>query len=361
MPNRLAVFISPHGFGHAARACALIEALDEICAAPIELSVFTSVPEWFLRESLTRGFERIEEVVDVGLVQRGPLHEDMQATARAVAELLDPDRALVARFATALAMRGCEGVVADIAPLGLAAAAAAGLPSALVENFTWDWIYAGHPDAPPRLREYGGQFAGMNAGATLHVQTVPVCAPDSRALQVGPIARRPRLGREATRRCLGVGEGEKLALVSLGGIPTSMQLPRSLPPGWRVVVLGNAVGELVPGVEVLPHHSNHYHPDLACAADVIVGKLGYSTVAEAWQGGCGLVWARRPAFAETAVLAEHVRRVMPNAALDVEEVIGGAWVEVLESLTPATLPTPFRDGAGEAASAIVGMLGWPTR
>ena len=30
----------------------------------------------------------------------------------------------------------------DISPLGLMVAERAGLPSVLVENFTWDWLYA---------------------------------------------------------------------------------------------------------------------------------------------------------------------------------------------------------------------------
>ena len=40
--------------------------------------------------------------------------------------------------------RGAHLVVGDIPPLAFAAAAAAGVPSVALGNFTWDWIYAGY-------------------------------------------------------------------------------------------------------------------------------------------------------------------------------------------------------------------------
>lgn len=359
--RRLAVFISPHGLGHAARACALMQALRDACGERVEFNVFTTTPEWFLAESLDFEYRRIEELVDVGLVQRGPLHEDMEATAAAVESLLDPAAGRCAKLAALLRELGVDAVIADIAPLGLMAARQADIPSVLVENFTWDWIYSHHPAAPRSLLDHVDGIRAANAGATLHLQTVPVCQPEASASRVGPIARRPRLGRQRTRELLGVRAEERLALVSLGGIRADMRMPSRLPDGWRAVFLGRVAGEPPPGAQVLPHHSGHYHPDLACAADVIVGKLGYSTVAEAWQAGCGLLWAQRPAFAETEVLAAHARRVLRHAEIEAGSLISGAWPEALQSLQDASAPAPFGDGAGEAALLILRMLDAPTR
>ena len=46
----------------------------------------------------------------------------------------------------------------------------------------------------------------------------------------------------------------------------------------------------------LPAQSEFYHPDLIHAADVVVGKLGYSTLAEAWAAGCRSAISRGHAF-----------------------------------------------------------------
>lgn len=326
-----------------------------------EFEVFTTVPEWFLRESLNAPFRRHAETVDVGLVQRGPLHEDMEATAAAVAKLLDPRSGHVASLASAIRHLNCAAAIADIAPLGLAAATAAGVPGVLVENFTWDWIYAHHPRAPESLRRHGEAIARMNATASLHLQSAPVCQPAPGAVQVGPIARRPRLGRAAMRRHLRMADDERLALVSLGGIPVSLAMPTRVPPSCKVLMLG--ASEVTPAADVrgLPHRSGLYHPDLACAADVIVGKLGYSTLAEAWQADCGLVWVQRPDFPETAVLASHAGDVLRHAEISANEFAAGAWAEHLDRLAPARRPEPFADGGSRAAQAILQMLGTPTR
>lgn len=357
---RLAVFISPHGFGHAARACAVMEAIG--CLHPaIRFDVFTTVPAWFLAESLTVSFDHFAEPVDVGLVQQDPMREDMEATTAALARLLETGSGRVARLAKAIRERDCAAVIADIAPVGLASASAAGVPGILLENFTWDWIYAHHPRASPALLQIGEWMARVNATAALHLQTVPVCSPAGGAVRVGPIARRPRAGRVATRRRLGIGDQERLALVSLGGVATSLAPPTRVPESWKVLLLGESRGPLPAAVRVLPHHSGIFHPDLACAADAIVGKLGYSTVAEAWQAGCALVWADRPEFPETEVLAAHVRENLPHAEIRPAELGSGDWTESLGALQPPRQPGPFRDGAEQAARAILRMLRAATR
>ena len=52
--GRLAYFVSPHGFGHAARACAVMQAMRAVWPRVV-FEVFTLVPEWFFAESLEVG------------------------------------------------------------------------------------------------------------------------------------------------------------------------------------------------------------------------------------------------------------------------------------------------------------------
>ncbi len=52
---RIAYFISPHGFGHAARAAAVMEATYEMDPA-IRFEIFTQVPRWFFHDSLSGNF-----------------------------------------------------------------------------------------------------------------------------------------------------------------------------------------------------------------------------------------------------------------------------------------------------------------
>jgi hypothetical protein len=141
----LACFVSPHGYGHAARACAVMQALFEL-RSDLCYEVFTTVPEWFFSESLTAPFTYHEMVTDVGLVQPDALTEDVQATVGRLDELLSPVDSLLDQIAFRLQQLACRVVLCDISPLGLAAADRIGLPSVLIESFTWDWIYRAYLD-----------------------------------------------------------------------------------------------------------------------------------------------------------------------------------------------------------------------
>ncbi len=82
--------ISSHGFGHGARTMAVMEALSSL--VDIELTIVTLVPEWFLRSSYSSPFTLYPVQTDVGLVQQGPLEQDIPATLRALSSFYPVSR-----------------------------------------------------------------------------------------------------------------------------------------------------------------------------------------------------------------------------------------------------------------------------
>lgn len=356
---RVAFFVSSHGFGHAARACGLIEELQLRTKGNLAIEIHSGAPEWFFRESLGRlHFDLFAEAVDAGLVQRNAMEVDTGASMATIADTYPLDTKRVERTARGLRERRVGLMVADIAPLGIAAARQAGIPAALVENFTWDWIYA-RLDLPrrplaPLLQTLREQFDAVD----LRIQTEPAVAPVPGAAKVGAIARRPRTGREVTRERLGIGPREAMVLLSMGGVPWSYSgAGRAFPAGVRPVVVGE--GEPDTGTQVirLAHHSAHHHPDLVAAADVVVGKLGYSTVAEVWQAGGRLVWVDRPDWPEQEALAAHVESVLPSRRIDAPGIASGAWLSAaLELLEGSDPGSPYRDGRPRAAELLLTRL-----
>ena len=280
--GRVAYIVSPHGFGHAARACAVMAEVHRQCPA-IHFEVFTEVPKWFFSESLPHCFSYHRFASDVGMAQCSPLVEDLEATC----DLLDGKRCddpdIVERLAAKLQKLDCSVAIADISPLGLVAAARTGVPSVLVENFTWDWIYLNYPDGPSRLRRHGRRMAEIFASADLRIQTDPVCEPSQTAVTVRPVARAPRLERKTVRATLGVLADEPVIVVSMGGVPWNYgdftDFDHS-DGAWIVVPGGSERAAHRRGrLLMLPFHTDFYHPDLVAASDLVVGKLGYSTVA----------------------------------------------------------------------------------
>jgi hypothetical protein len=295
---------------------------------------------------------------DVGLVQRSPLVEDLSATVAALGRARFWQKREVAEMAAVLDRLDVQLVLADISPLGLAAAAAAGRPSVLIENFTWDWIYDGYPDAPVELRRWGRQLAPIFAGADLHLQTEPVCRRLDDTILVPPIARRSRHPRAAVRRDLGVPAEASMVVVSMGGVPWD---PRGLawrsgPGGPWIVVPGGSDRVSSPSERVLllPFRADVYHPDLVAASDVVVSKLGYSTVAEASVAGAALAFLPRPQFPESPALARWVERQMRAVEITEHSLEDGSW---LDAIAPLLEEAPGRrvreNGAAAAAHAIM--------
>ncbi len=133
-PPRLAFFVSPHGFGHAARVAAVMAAVHERTGA--EFEIFTTVPRWFFDESLAGLFRYYEVVCDVGFVQVSALRYDLRRTVQALNDLVPFDPVLLDALGARVHEAGCSAVLCDISSLGIAVAERAQVPSVLIESFS---------------------------------------------------------------------------------------------------------------------------------------------------------------------------------------------------------------------------------
>ncbi|MBD3872126.1 MAG: hypothetical protein IFK91_04265 [Acidobacteria bacterium] len=357
--GRVAYFISPHGFGHAARSCAVMEGLLRRWPAS-RFDLFTEVPPWFFSESLPRCFTYHRLASDIGLVQNSALIEDLEATVKRLDNAPFHDPGVIDTLGERLRRLRCSLVISDISPLGLEVAARIGLSSVLVENFTWDWIYANYPDAPPSLGHHGRDMAAAFSRADLRIQATPVCEPVANGVTVPPVARAPRTPRGEIRSRLGVPEDEPMVLLSMGGAGWDygrLDELGSQDRAWIVVPGGGRTARRRGRLLVLPFHGGFYHPDLVAASDVVVGKLGYSTVAEAFHAGSAFAYVARPNFPESPVLAAFVEQHM--AAMEIEETAFrcGSWLQQIEPLLAVPRKRPkMANGAEAAANAILDLL-----
>lgn len=357
--RRIAWFVSPHGFGHAARSAAIVEALGRRAPA-IEVDLWTSVPEWFFAESLAVPYGYRELRCDVGLVQRSPIAEDLAASLEALERFWAWAEGGVGAVAAEVRASGATAVAADISPFGLAVARAAGLPAILIENFTWDWIYEPLVALDRGFGPWPGRLAKRFAECDLHLQLTPCCREVPGAVAVPPVARRAKSDGKAVRDRLSVPAGDSLVLVSFGGVAHRLDAlaPLADRSGVTFVMPGASDDERTEGnLRLLPHRSPVHHPDLVAAADLVVGKLGYSTVAEAVAAGSRMLYVPRPGFRESAVLERYVGERLPAREITIAELESGAWVEHLAALLKCPRAAPLAgSGAAVAANLIAGWL-----
>ena len=355
----IAAFVTPHGFGHAGRMSALLDALHAR-RPDLTVAIFTTVPEAFLGSSLRAPHRIVSCRADVGMVQRGPFRADLEATATAVTEFLDglPDAAESA--ARQLRASGCDVVLCDISPLGLVAAARAGIPSVLIENFRWEWIYSNLPDAPGALRGAAERLAEISASAGLHIQAAPACDRAPGAVRIDrPFARAARARRERARSALGLGPDERVVLITTGGVTDEQRFVGDLVrrPDVTFVVTGGDRSARSGHLVRIAVNAPLYLPDLVRASDAVVAKLGYSTLAEVWREGRPLAWIVRDEWPESPTLSAWATQNVSGFELDHRAFDSGDWLERLDDLLEAP-STPPRSAAGQddAAALILGRL-----
>lgn len=354
----IAWFISPHGLGHAARASAIVAA----CSArrgDLAHHLFTTVAPVFFADALRSvRWTFHERWCDLGMVQRSPFSEDVEATVRALDASPLAIAADIDEIVTAVAETTSRLVVADIAPLGLLVAEQLDLPSVLVENFTWDWIYRAYRE--PGLAVHERRIADLCRSATLRIQTEPVCQAVEHARTVAPISRARRRSRSELRAELGLAEDRPMVLVSLGdpGALTAIRNRFRPPAGASLVIPGDTRGVVHESDIVrVPSSGGPSHPELVAASDLVIGKLGYSTVAEIFHGRTAFAYLRRPRFPESPVLEGFVRRHIPSAPLPPDWCENPGTAEILGRLLQrprASGPRP--NGAARAAELILDLL-----
>lgn len=357
MSLRLGCCISAHGFGHAARTAAVIQALAE--QAPLHCTVVSRVPPWFFKNSLPCPFTHFSWQTDVGLVQRTALREDLPATVRELSRFYPLRREQVARVAEVFAR--CDLVLCDIAPLGIAAARQAGVPSVLLENFTWDWLYAGYLEQCPELHPFLSCLRELNRLADYHIQAIPVCAPGPCDLLAGPIARRIRSGRAEVRKKLGIAPRQRLVLVSLGGLGMAginLRLPDD-DCGTLYLIAGQAAeAQGQKHVRFLPPDSGLEHPDLVAACDAVIGKVGYSTLAEVYRAQVPLGYITRQGFRESGPLVNFIRQEMAGLEISEQELAEASLAARISSLFDlAPPPRRLPDGAAQCAAFLADLPG----
>ena len=359
----LAVYVSGHGYGHATRTAEVLREVGRR-APRLPVTVSTSAPA-FLFEGVAPGPAVRAVECDVGLAQKDALVIDEAGSVAAWRAFREGWEPRLATEAAWLRASGARLVLGDIPPLAFAAAAAAGLPSLALGNFSWDWIYAHLARREPGLAEAAVSCREAYARATVLLR-LPFAGDLSafpRIEDLPLVARRPTVPKAEARRRLGL-DARPAVLLSFGGVGMPGLQPAAFGglDDYQFLLTGRAGdGPAPPNLRrvdgsVLAGAGLSY-PDLVGAADVVVTKPGYGIVTDCIGAGARLVYTDRGDFPEYPVMVAEMDRYLPAVFASNDEVHGGRLGPALEAVLAKPFPpSPRTDGAAVAAERILERL-----
>jgi hypothetical protein len=358
---RFAFFVTPHGFGHASRAAAVAESLTRRLPT-CQFEFFTTVPKHHIAASVDN-FHYQALNCDVGMVQTDALRVDLPKTLQCLNSFLPFDPTEVRRLVDYLKRQCCIAVISDISPLGLQVARAAAMPSVLVENFTWDLIYRGYALDHPQMGYHADYLSSIFACADLHLQCQPICHTKPDSILTSPVSRRFQKDPATVRSQLGLSSATKIVFISMGGTPHSLPDLEMLGKhngDVAFVIAGHCPTRATPpNIRLLPINASLFHPDLVRAANVVIGKAGYSTIAEVYHAGVPFGYFSRRENPEMESLLAFVKEKIPGIHFTDNDYQASAWLDHLEVLLSMPRIDRSREpnGADQCADAIAQLIG----
>ena len=300
-PRKIAFFLSGHGFGHAVRESALMEALP----ANVEIDVYTSIPESFFLDEVHRPVRVIPCEIDCGCLQTDTVVVDVEGTLARYAEIESARAEHIALYSSLLKASGADLVIGDTPPLAFPIARAAGIPAWCICNFTWLDIYAPYVESHPRYRPMLDRMRADYALAYRHIRLFPSMTGQSAGYEetVGMVCRPGRPSRADFADRFGLDPDRKWCLIYVGsfgldGVDWS-GLDRY--PDWEFMGLYPLEGAPA-RYRFIKKDLSFRYADLNASCDLVLGKLGYGLVAECLAQGKPVLFLGRKDFAEFDLL-----------------------------------------------------------
>jgi len=350
MTRPIAVYISGHGYGHLARVAPVLNRLSGMIP-DIHLILCTALPVDFLSRLIRVPFTLHTGAVDIGVVQKNAISEDIPATMLAARDFYEGFVKRIGQEVERLKSYQPVAVLSDISPLAFPVAKRLGIPCFGIANLDWHDIYRDFLPADDPLLSL---LAQAHSDCDLLIQP-SLCMP------MTSFPRRKQVEIIVDDEWTDVAkqnEVQKTALIMFGGAgdpPFDIHSLGSM-SDWQFLTL-NPIPTNAPA-NVRQGSLKRGSAALMQKCDVVVTKPGYGTLAECWQTKTPLVYLPRDLFPEYPYLDTWLQKSAPSARLSIEAFVSGNWEAAMKQAIDCrrTYPNIPCSGALQAAELIAQAL-----
>ncbi len=319
-------YISDHGFGHATRMEALVRQLNDF---GIFCHIRTGRPE-FLFNTLNDQFYQYEDVrLDDGMTHENWWTIDMETTRKRIFERYKDYEALVEAEVSFLKENHIDLVIADVPPLAFEIAKRAGVFSIAISNFDWHYIYRNVFTQDKELKPLLDQIASLYGKADCSFRLPFSDSQSITGEKKGVLARKLPQNRAKFCREHNIDPNDLIVRVSFGGEggnPVDMDSLLKVP--GITVLTNDQHGEDHDNYRALS--GNQAFTEALGATDVIITKLGYSTLAELTQMGIFLIYTYREDYPENKILEGDLDGYARKIHVPLDQIGSADWNNLLD-------------------------------
>ncbi len=352
-------YVSGHGFGHATRSVEVIKSLERLDPS-ITVCVRTSAPLQLFRDYRpeicvhTGGY-------DTGVVQSDSLNIDIPCTIADASRIIRLYPDIIAAETAAARAVNCRMIVSDIPSVAGLVAQKLSIPSMVISNFSWDWIYkpwiSDYPEIEPVVRRFESDYNCFDRLLRLPFsEKLPAFRAET---SIPLIARHSEMDPGEVKKRLSLPNHLPLILLSFGGMglrSTALHRLADL-QGYCFISLTDYDA---PGLKINSSTlkaAGLGYPDLVRAVDVVVTKPGYGIVSECAANGTRMLYTDRGPFREYDVIVDQMQEMITSIYIPRRDFSSGNWGSYLEKILslPATPPVKA-EGATRAAELILAAM-----
>ncbi len=325
--KRIAYYISSHGYGHAARSLAVLEAL----ANKATLFVKTEIPPSFFQDYLGDCLQIISQQTDSGCAQKNFSDIDEETTFQNFQKFMQGHDQTIESEVNWLKQESIDLIISDASSMPIEAAHRANIPSLLITNFTWYDIYSEfslaykYVDLIEILKD---EYSKTTLQILPQCHIVNDATPNKKKSGfIGLTGKniRDRLAKELSLDF----EGKTAVFIYLGRLDSSFLEWENLSSIKDCLFFTrDDVPTKVKNLFALD--SSYEYRDLIASSDVVCTKAGYSTLATAFISGVPIFSSDRQNFSEVKAVKKYLKDNKVGLILDNKHFFSCDWEETIK-------------------------------